>query len=330
MRGPEFIYRVGFLLMPEFSMSAVMLAIDTLRLANKALSKNVYSWTTLASKPGEVTGSNGLDLNAQRAFTDADEFDAILVCGGVNIQKYDDPAVTAYIRRKVAHGADIGAFCTGSFVLANAGLMNGYRCTIHWESIPALIEQFPDVEVVSELFVADRNRLTCAGGVSVIDLMLNIISQQKGWDVATTVADDMLHHRIRTENEGQRMDLRSRSGIAHPKLLRVIADMENNIETPLSCSKLANNVCLSTRQLERLFRTYLAVPPTKYYLRMRLGRARFLLQQTSLSIFDVALASGFISASHFSKCFREYFGEPPSGERRRNQSISPSTLELVG
>ncbi|MEK9752275.1 MAG: GlxA family transcriptional regulator, partial [Rhodospirillaceae bacterium] len=192
-----------------------------------------------------------------------------------------------------------------------------YRCTIHWENIPAFVEAFPDVEVSSELFTIDRNRYTCAGGTSAIDLMLNLISTQVGAEVAATVSDELMHHRIRDGSEGQRMDLRSRSGIAHPKLLAVVAAMEENIEVPLSCADLAVKVGLSTRQLERLFRTYLGVPPTRYYLRMRLERARFLLRQTSLPIFDVALATGFISASHFSKCFREQFGAPPSGERRR-------------
>ncbi|MBT6094306.1 MAG: helix-turn-helix domain-containing protein, partial [Rhodospirillaceae bacterium] len=131
------------------------------------------------------------------------------------------------------------------------------------------------------------------------------------------VSDELIHHRIRDGHEGQRMDLRSRSGIAHPKLLAVVGAMEENIENPMSCSEMAGDVGLSTRQLERLFQTYLGVPPTRYYLRMRLERARFLLRQTSMAIFDVALATGFISASHFSKCYREQFGSPPSAERRR-------------
>ena len=127
----------------------------------------------------------------------------------------------------------------------------------------------------------------------------------------------MIHHRIREGTEGQRMALRARLGVSHPKLLAVISRMEENLEAPLSCGDLAEGVGLSTRQLERLFRKYLYKAPARYYLKLRLDRARFLLSQTSLPILSVALACGFVSASHFSKCYREHFGHTPSEDRRQ-------------
>ncbi len=310
-------YGIGFVLVDEFSMIAFISAIEALRLANRVTDAKPYAWIALSSDGRPVCASNGIEISVDASLNNAPQLDAVFICGGVDIQNHEDRAVMAGLRRRVAHGAAVGALCTGTHILARAGLMDGYRCTIHWENIPAFVEAFPEVEVTSELFAIDRNRYTCAGGTSAIDLMLNMISAQLGADVAATVSDELMHHRIREGNEGQRMDLRSRSGIAHPKLLAVVASMEENIEAPMSCAELASRVGLSTRQLERLFRTYLGVPPTRYYLRMRLARARFLLRQTSLPIFDVALATGFISASHFSKCFREQFGSPPSGERRR-------------
>ena len=310
-------FRIGFYLVDEFSMIAFVSAVEALRLANHVSEDTPFSWMAVADTAGPVMASNGIELTAECALNDAGPLDAVFVCGGVNIQAHEDRAMMASLRRRVAHGAALGALCTGTHILACAGLMDGYRCTIHWENIQAFIEAFPDVEVSNELFTIDRNRYTCAGGTAALDLMLNLISMHLGPDVAATVSDELVHHRIREGSEGQRMDLRSRSGIAHPKLLSVVAAMEENIETPMSCAQLAAAVGLSTRQLERLFRTYLSTAPTRYYLRMRLERARTLLRQTSMPIFDVALATGFISASHFSKCFREHFGTPPSAERRR-------------
>lgn len=316
-------YRVGFVLVADFSMIAFVSALDALRLANRVVDSLPYTWTVVSGDGAAVRASNGLEISVEGSLNDAGALDAVFVCGGVDIHDQEDRAVIAGLRRRVAHGAAVGALCTGTHILARAGLMDGYRCTIHWENIPAFVEAFPEVEITSELFTIDRNRYTCAGGTSAIDLMLNLIAGQLGADVAAAVSDELMHHRIRDGKEGQRMDLRSRSGIAHPKLLAVVAAMEENLEAPMSCAELAAAVGLSTRQLERLFRTYLAVPPTRYYLRMRLERARFLLRQTALPIFDVALATGFISASHFSKCFREHFGSPPSGERRRRASLAP-------
>ena len=309
-------YRIGFFLVPEFSMIAFVSAVEVLRLVNRVTGSAEYGWTILSTDYGPVRASNGMDLNADSKLADAGPLDAVFICGGLNVQDFDDRETLAGLRRRSSHGAALGALCTGTYVLANAGLMNGYRCTIHWENIPAFVEAFPDLEVTSGLFAIDRNRYTCAGGTSALDLMLNMISIQHGPNIAAAVSDELIHHRIRDSSEGQRMDLRLRAGVAHPKLLAVVACMEENIENPFSCAQLASSVGLSTRQLERLFHTYMGAPPTRYYMRMRLERSRFLLKQTALPIFDVALASGFISASHFSKCYREYFKRTPSEERR--------------
>jgi transcriptional regulator GlxA family with amidase domain len=212
-------------------------------------------------------------------------------------------------------GVDIGALCTGSYILARAGLLNGYRCTIHWENLPSFVEDFPEIEVTSELFEIDRNRLTCAGGTAAIDMMLNIIAMQHGHELAASVADQFMHERIRDRHDRQRMSLQVRLGVRHPKLLTVIKAMEQNLEEPLSRGALASNARLSTRQLERLFRRYLRRSPARYYLELRLNKARLLLLQTNMSVIDVALACGFVSASHFSKCYRDFFGHTPRKER---------------
>lgn len=308
--------RIGFVLVPEFSMIAYASAIEALRHANYVSDRVIYEYETLSVDGEPVVASNGMVLQATRSLKGVEKLDIVFVCAGLDVKKNSDHEVIAQVRKLATHGCHVGAICTGSFILAQAGLLDGYRCTIHWENLSSFGEQFPDIEVIAELYEVDRTRYTCAGGTAALDLMLHLITNHAGHKVAAAVADQLIHHRIREGSEGQRMALRARLGVSHPKLLSVISSMEENLEYPVNCSELAQTVGLSTRQLERLFRKYLDQAPTRYYLKLRLDRARYLLLQTSMPILDVALACGFVSASHFSKCYREYFKRTPSEERR--------------
>jgi transcriptional regulator GlxA family with amidase domain len=312
----EATHRIGFFLVPDLSMIAFASAVEALRLANRMSGRRLYSWTCHSADGGPVVASNGVPIGVEGSFAEARSLPMVIVCSGVDVQRHVDKALLSKLRWLACHGAGIGAVCTGTYVLAKAGLLDGYRCTIHWENLSGFAEQFPEIDITAELFEFDRNRFTCAGGTAALDMMLHMIAIQAGYDLAALVADVMIHHRIRDGDERQRMELRSRLGVSHPKLLAVISHMEDSLEEPKSCKDLARNVGLSTRQLERLFRKYLNDAPTRYYLGLRLNRARFLLLQTSMPILDVALACGFVSASHFSKTYREFFGRTPSQERR--------------
>lgn len=306
----------GFLMVPDFSMIAFTSAIEPLRLANRASGRTLYTWRIFSPDGAPVRASNGVAIAVDGGYADVGPMPAVLVCSGVDVQRFDHRELIAKLRTLAFYGVSIGAVCTGTFVLARAGLLDGRKCTIHWENHDAFREEFADIEVTQELFEIDRNRFTCAGGTAAIDMMLSMIAKQKGQDIAAMVTDQLIHHRIRDANERQRMELRARLGVAHPKLLAVVSAMEGSLETPLSCSDLADDVGLSTRQLERLFRKYIGEAPTKYYLGLRLNRARYLLRQTSMPILTIGLACGFVSASHFSKCYSEHFGRTPSQERR--------------
>lgn len=310
-------HRIGFLLINDFSMMGFTSAVEPLRLANRENGDAIYTGISYSLTGEPVTASNGIPIIVDAPLSEAKGLHAMFVCTGLKVRRYADKAIMTALRRMASHGTDIGGICTGSYILAKAGLLDDYRCTIHWENLAAFTEDFPDADVTSELFEIDRNRYTCAGGTAAIDMMLTIIGLQEGTRLAAAVADAMLHHRIRDGHESQRMELRSRLGVAHPKLLAVIQHMEENLEEPLSCAQLASRVVLSTRQLERLFSKYMSHAPTRYYLELRLNRARHLLRQTSLPVLSVALAAGFVSASHFSKCYREHFKRTPSEERRQ-------------
>jgi AraC family transcriptional regulator, glycine betaine-responsive activator len=308
-------YRIGFLLLPNFSLIAFTSAIEPLRLANRLSGRPLYDWRLYSEDGQSVASSSGAAVMVDSALDGDAELDLALVCSGIDVHLVGGGAVAAWLRRLERRGGAIGALCTGSHVLARAGLLNNHRCTIHWENIVGFVEEFPDLEVTAQIYEIDRNRYTCAGGTAAIDLMLEVIAEQHGIELAGDVAEQIIHERIRDQSVHQRLSLPGRLGVRHPKLLSIIETMENNLEEPLGRSELAEQAGLSTRQLERLFRRYLNRSPARYYLEMRLHRARLLLLQTNLSVMNVALACGFVSASHFTKCYRAFFGRTPYRER---------------
>ena len=307
--------RIALILLPRFSFLPFSGLVESFRLANRMSGRELYRWTLVSMDGRPVAASNGVELNVAGELAAADACDTMVVCSGIDVHTIDARALSAWLRKADRRGADIGAICTGSYILAKGGLLDGHRCTIHWENLAGFCEDFPEIEVTSELFEIDRNRFTCSGGTATIDMMLNVIARQHGHELAAAVADQFMHERIRDQHDRQRISLPARLGVRHPKLLAVIGTMEQNLEEPLSRSQLARGADLSTRQLERLFRKYLNRSPARYYLELRLNKARLLLLQTNMSVIDVALACGFVSASHFSKCYRDFFGRTPRKER---------------
>jgi transcriptional regulator GlxA family with amidase domain len=308
---------VGFLLVPNFSMMAFASAVEPLRSANRQSGEELYRWRLFSADGSPVVASNGIPVMPHAAIRDAGPLGMAVVCAGIDVERYNDRAAFAWLRRLARSGCDVGALSTGAHVLARAGLLEGRRCALHWENAPAFAEAFPNVSVSSEIFVIDGNRFTCSGGTAALDMMLYLIRTQHGHALATAVSEQFIHGQIRDHDDPQRMQLRTRIGVAHPKLLAAVATMEANVEAPRSAAALARQARVSPRQLERLFRKYLGCTPTQYYLEVRLARARQLLTQTSQSILGVALACGFVSASHFSKCFRTHFGFTPREARSR-------------
>jgi transcriptional regulator GlxA family with amidase domain len=320
--------KIGFVVVPGFSMIALMSAVEALRLANHLSGQALYRWPIFSIDGQPVHASNGFPMAPEGDLEAAAGLTTVAVCAGHDPHKVPGKLLTPWLRRMDRKGVDIGALCTGSYILARAGLLDGYHCTIHWENLAGFAEDFPEIEVTTELFEIDRQRFTCAGGTAGIDMMLNVIAMQHGHELAAKVADQFMHERIRDQHDHQRISLPARLGVRHPKLLSVIELMEKHLEEPLSRAELARMAGLSTRQLERLFRKYLYRSPARYYLELRLNKARLLLLQTNMSVIDVALACGFVSASHFSKCYRDFFGRTPRKERGLPSAAEGGGAEL--
>ncbi len=304
-----------FVLLDKFSLLSFASALDSLRIANRMAGRPIYSWT-LAGEGGEVVScSSGTTFKLDCDLRELQRDEVIMVCGGVDVQTATTKRVLNWLRREARKGLRIGGLCTAAYTLAKAGLLDGKRATIHWENSDSFAEEFDSVELTKSVFLIDGNRMTTAGGTSSIDLMLKLIADDFDEDLANAVADQMIYSSIRTDQDTQRLSTPTRIGVRHPKLSQVILMMEKNIEEPISPSILAKDVGMSTRQLERLFRRYLSRSPKRYYMELRLHKARNLLMQTDMSVINVALACGFASPSHFSKCYRAHYNTTPYRER---------------
>ncbi len=308
--------KLGFLLLPEFSMIGFFSAIEPLRVANRLSGRQLFSWHIFSLDGGPVPASNGMTIVADAPIAAVERFPTVIVCASFEPGRHESKPLLAWLRRLARQGTRLGALETGARILARAGLLDGYRATLHWEAVPAFAEQFPGVAVTHELFEIDRKRITCSGGTAAIDLMLHLISARHGQALAIEVSEQLLHARMRSPDDHQRLAIGQRLGVRHPKLIRIVEAMENNLEETLGLDDLSAIGGISRRQLERLFRGYLGDTPSGYYLKRRLRRARQFLDQTDMSVLDVSLACGFVSAPYFSRAYRAHFGRAPREDRR--------------
>lgn len=307
--------RYGFLILPDFSLIALGAAIDPLRLANDVLERRAYDFVTLGLDAAPVPSSDGIRVVADRKLDDSGEFDVVFVIGPNPIPRRGNGEVTRWLRRMAAGGAAVGGIDTGSYYLARAGLLNGYRCTIHWEDREVLLEQFPGLIVTSHLIEIDRDRYTCSGGVSPLDLMTVLLSRPPGSRALAERVSDLLVAHQRSPDDNQVVPLRHRLGAARPQLVEAIELMESNIEERLSPEEIAGYLGVSRRQLERLFRSELGVSPAEKYMEIRLERARLAVLRTTRALDEIAHSTGFASTSHFIARYRGAFGRTPKADR---------------
>ena len=311
--------RFGFLLMKDFTLISLSSAVEPLRMANRIRREEIYSWSVITETGEPMPASDGLSINADFAIQEErllDQLDLIIVCTGRRVENSYTKPIERWLKLANQKGVALGAVCTGSYVLARAGLLDGYRCSIHWENLAALTDAHPEIAVSRSVFTIDRNRFTSSGGTTPVDMMLHIVRAECGAEVSAGVAEQFIYDRVRRSDDKQRIPLKHLIGNRSGKLVVAVELMEANIKEPISQQELADYVGLSRRQLQRLFQRHLLCAPSRYYLQLRLQRARELLQQTNLSLVEISSLCGFVSTSHFSKSYKEFFGHSPSGERQ--------------
>ncbi len=304
-----------FLLLPQFSHLAFCCAVEPLRLANLVSGETLFRWTVASENGQPVMASNGCRLDVDCGPERTRGAERLMLITGNDVRKVLPPAVQAYLRRERAAGTPLAGLGAGAYALAKCGFLDGMDVAVHWAYHDIFAETFPEVRPVRTVFVAHERILTAAGGTAVADLMLHLIRQTHGEDLATLVADQMVYNAVREESAAQRVSIQSRHGMRSGPLVKAIAIMEKHIEEPVSPVTIAQELGISTRQLERLFKKFLSSTPKTYFNAMRLDRARNLLVQTELSVTEVAVATGFASPSHFCRLFRAHFGRSPHAHR---------------
>ena len=309
-------HRYAFLTLPNYSLIAVSNALEPLRMANRIVGQEPYAWSIVSLDGKPAKSSSGLELTPTQPLDKMSAPDIVFVCGGVNVREAVSAPLVAALRRLAERRIALGSLCTGGYALARAGLLDNLQATIHWENLSALREEFPRVRISDQLFTIDKDRYTCSGGTAPLDLMLNLIRLKLGARISQLVSEQFMMERVRSDKDRQYVPLRAQVGPSHRSLIKVAQLMEQNIEKPLSLDRIAKATGLSRRQIERLFKRHLNCVPKRYYLEMRLRRARELLLQTAMPIMDITTACGFQSPPHFSKCYRNQFGHPPSAERQ--------------
>ncbi|MCA2012230.1 GlxA family transcriptional regulator [Cereibacter sphaeroides] len=307
-----------FALVEGYTHLALSCAVDPLRIANLVSEKPLYSWSFASLDGKTATASNEAVTLVHHAYSDIPPCDRLFVLSGIHMQKREHGPLIAALRHSLRKRKSIlGALDSGAYILAKGGFLNGIRTAIHWEYHDGFVESFPEVPLVRNVFVADEKIITASGGTATADLMLHLIEKDHGYDLMVAVADQMLYTAARDAGVAQKVSLQSKLGTRNQHLTRAIDIMRRNIDEPVTPSVIAADLGISVRQLERLFGRHLNTSPKKYYTEMRLERARNLLMQTEMSIIEVAFASGFESAGHFSRVYRLAYGVTPRDQRAR-------------
>lgn len=315
--APKPVNKIGIVLLPSFNALATMALLDPLRAANYLHGSNLYTWELFSPGQAPIKASNGFVMGEVSSITTApSDLDTIFVSSSWAPEQYKTKLLSKWLKARAADGTVLGGIDTGAVLLAHAGLLNGYAATVHYEHLAAFKELFREITVSEALFVMDRDRFTCCGGHAASDLSLELIRLQHGMDLANAAARYIFHDRLRTASEQQMPTRHEPIGYAIPRKLRqAIVVMERSIEDTAPMADICESAGLSQRQLARLFHTHTGVSPIRYYLDLRLDRARGLVTQTTMSVLEISVACGFSTPGYFTRAYKSRFGIPPLRDR---------------
>lgn len=315
MKTPFQAKRVGFLLLDGFSMIAFSNAIEVFRMANYVEKKHLYQWNVTGLEGHHTCASNGLQIQHTCQMLHLLSMDIVFVCGGFQLFKLNTLTHKTFLKRLDQANIALGGICTGAYVLASAGLLDGYQASLHWENSLAAQEEFPQVCFNSYIFSLDRMRYTCSGGLASIDMCSQLVEQHYGARLAKRICEQFIVHHLRENTDIQHQPIPNQGNSIQPAVKEALRLMENNINEPLNILEICQLIHSRTRTLERLFQMHFSCSPKEYYSKVRLTHAQNLLKQSSMSVSNVALACGFANASSFNKAYKNLFGYSPKNER---------------
>lgn len=316
--------KVGFILARSFTLSAFALFVDTLRLASDTDDKSgrLYAdWQVISSTRHLIQSSCGVPVAPTSDFIDPARFDYIVLVGGLlNTEDPVDDDTIRYLKDAAAKKVPLIGVCTGTFILANAGLMKQHQTCVSWLHYQAFRDRFPDHKVRADrIFNLDRNRGSCAGGTSAADLAAFLVRRHISREAEKNAMEVLQIERARSTHDVQpRRPIPI--GTHDPRLRTALIMMEQNIDNKVPLSKIAASVGVSRRQLERLFKTKSDTTPAIAYRKIRMERAKHLLAKTHSPLLEIALEAGFDTASAFAKQFRKTYGQAPTKFRASAQT----------
>lgn len=311
---------LAFVLVRQFSMLSLVSALEPLRAANRLLGQPAYDWKLYADAGAGALASNGMQITTDGGLADLTSslsaVDFVFVCAGLEPDPPNRARLHAALVQAARAGLVLGSLSAGTFILARAGLLQGHRCTVHWEFQPAFEEEFPELDCSSGLFVIDGARWTGSGGITGMDMMLHLIERDHGPSLSRSVGNQFQIDRIRNAAIHQRPGNLDRMETLPGPLQQAVNIMLANIETPLKMDQIAQDAGLNLRRMERMFKSHLSAAPAQFYRRLRLEKARELLMHTNLSTLEVSFLTGFSSSSHFAMAYAREYGIRPSDMRR--------------
>lgn len=309
--------RVGILILPHFSHLGLALVIEPMAIANWLGRSPLYEWVLLSVEGHPVPATNGMMTPTEPIGGEHERFSTIFVIASFEAKRHSkDRRIKTWLQRESIFGAQIAGIETGTELLAAAALLDGHQAAVHWDNFEGFQETYPRVKATTKFYTIESRLMTCAGATAVADMMSAWIGQHRGSTFAEEIFEHLLQPRVRDSSEDQAQT--SDSGGAHGAVGAAIRLMQESITCPLSCQRIASCVGLSRRQLERQFRHHMSIAPLKYYLNLRVSTAHKLLQQTDMSVSQVAAATGFDSLEHFSRIYKSKFGCPPSRDRSQS------------
>lgn len=306
---------IAIVLLEKFSVISFSCTIEPLREANWVLGRKAYNWRAYSQDGKPVMASNGLSVNVHGSIDDIKFCPIVIICSSFDPHLSTTKKLLLWLRKLAREGTKLGGVETGSWVLARAGLLNGYRATIHYENRTSIAEVFPEVILTDNIFEIDRNRFSASGATAAMDMMLHFIGAQHGIAIASTVAEQFVYNRIRSSQDPQRLSTPQKYGWRHPQLRRLTEILDSQLERRINVAELARTSELSVRQVHRLFKAHLGVSPQAYHRQQRLQRARDMLRLTELSVLEIAMSNGFASSSDFSRAYRKAFQRSPNADR---------------
>ena len=306
----------AFFLVPGYSLVALSSAIDVLRAANVEAEQPFFHWILVGEQQGPVASSSGIELAVEK-ITLRHSLDVVVVCGGERTHLFSNPEVEKWLRDCAREQCEIGSISDGAYLVAKAGLFDKHRSTIHWKCQNAYRELYPKLDVRTSILEIDGRRFSCAGGTASLDLMLNFVARAHGNTIAGRIADNYFHDVIRGDDQAQHLTSAFRFATRNEVVSQALFKMESALEDPIPVATIADQLDVSHRQLDRLFRQHLGAAPSSFYRDLRLARASSLLKQTNLPVSEVAVSCGFQSASHLAKYFARKYDETPLQHRKK-------------